>query len=443
MSDVRVRFAPSPTGLLHIGGARTALFNWLYARHTGGKLILRIEDTDAARNSPEAVAIIFQGLTWLGLNWDEGPQADGTSKGDKGPYFQSQRRDIYQKYVAQLLSAGKAYEHEGAVKFKTPRTPAVIPDLVCGEVTFDRTTDPDLVIQRKDGSPVFHLVNVVDDLEMAITHVIRGEDHLSNTPKHLALFEALGAQPPRYGHIPLILNVNGSKMSKRDEGASIGEYIAQGYLPEAVRNYLCLLGWSPKENREVIDIAEVVEKFDLPQINRSNARFDLNKLFWLNGEYMRSVPVERIEPLAIQLLREAGTIGETHDAAYLRAAISIVREKVKLGKELADWLIPFYTEDYAFDPAAVGKVFTAEGLANLEELRKSLADAADFGAAALEERFKTLAATHGKKIGAYIHPVRLAVSGRSVGPSLYHLLEVLGKGRVLARTDRALEKFRK
>jgi len=443
MSDVRVRFAPSPTGLLHIGGARTALFNWLYARHTGGKLILRIEDTDAARNSPEAVAIIFQGLTWLGLNWDEGPQADGTSKGDKGPYFQSQRRDIYQKYVAQLLSAGKAYEHEGAVKFKTPRTPAVIPDLVCGEVTFDRTTDPDLVIQRKDGSPVFHLVNVVDDLEMAITHVIRGEDHLSNTPKHLALFEALGAQPPRYGHIPLILNVNGSKMSKRDEGASIGEYIAQGYLPEAVRNYLCLLGWSPKENREVIDIAEVVEKFDLPQINRANARFDLNKLFWLNGEYMRSVPVERIEPLAIQLLREAGTIGETHDAAYLRAAISIVREKVKLGKELADWLIPFYTEDYAFDPAAVGKVFTAEGLANLEELRKSLADAADFGAAALEERFKTLAATHGKKIGAYIHPVRLAVSGRSVGPSLYHLLEVLGKGRVLARTDRALEKFRK
>ena len=443
MSDVRVRFAPSPTGLLHIGGARTALFNWLYARHTGGKLILRIEDTDAARNSPEAVAIIFQGLTWLGLNWDEGPQADGTSKGDKGPYFQSQRRDIYQKYVAQLLSAGKAYEHEGAVKFKTPRTPAVIPDLICGEVTFDRTTDPDLVIQRKDGSPVFHLVNVVDDLEMAITHVIRGEDHLSNTPKHLALFEALGAQPPRYGHIPLILNVNGSKMSKRDEGASIGEYIAQGYLPEAVRNYLCLLGWSPKENREVIDIAEVVEKFDLPQINRANARFDLNKLFWLNGEYMRSVPVERIEPLAIQLLREAGTIGETHDAAYLRAAISIVREKVKLGKELADWLIPFYTEDYAFDPAAVGKVFTAEGLANLEELRKSLADAADFGAAALEERFKTLAATHGKKIGAYIHPVRLAVSGRSVGPSLYHLLEVLGKGRVLARTDRALEKFRK
>ena len=443
MSDVRVRFAPSPTGLLHIGGARTALFNWLYARHTGGKLILRIEDTDAARNTPEAVAIIFQGLTWLGLDWDEGPQADGTSKGDKGPYFQSQRREVYQKYVARLLSEGKAYEHEGAVKFKTPRTPAVIPDLVCGEVTFDRTTDPDLVIQRKDGSPVFHLVNVVDDLEMAITHVIRGEDHLSNTPKHLALFEALGAQPPRYGHIPLILNVNGSKMSKRDEGASIGEYIAQGYLPEAVRNYLCLLGWSPKENREVIDIAEVIEKFDLPQINRANARFDLNKLFWLNGEYMRSVPVARIEPLAVQLLREAGTLNGTYDAAYLQAALTIVKEKVKLGKELADWLIPFFTEDYAFDPAAVGKVFTAEGLANLEELRKSLAEATDFGAAALEERFKTLAATHGKKIGAYIHPVRLAVSGRSVGPSLYHLLEVLGKDRVLARTDRALEKFRK
>ena len=442
MSEVRVRFAPSPTGLLHIGGARTALFNWLYARHTGGKFILRIEDTDAARNTPEAVAIIFEGLKWLGLDWDEGPQADGTETGDRAPYFQSKRGAIYKKYVDRLLAEGKAYEHEGAVKFKTPKTPCVIPDAICGDVTFDRTTDPDLVIQRKDGSPVFHLVNVVDDLEMGITHVIRGEDHLSNTPKHLALFEAFGAPAPRYAHIPLILNVNGSKMSKRDEGASIGEYIAQGYLPEAVRNYLCLLGWSPKENREVVPIEEVVEKFDLPQVNRSNARFDLNKLFWLNGEYMRSVPLERIEPLAVEALRKAGIIGETYDAAYLKAALGIVKEKIKLGKELADWLSYFFQDDYAFDPAAVGKVFTAEGLANLVELRATLAAASDFTATPLEEAFKTLAATHGKKVGAYIHPVRLAVSGRPVGPSLYHLLEVLGKDRVLARVDRALDKFK-
>ncbi|HEY8966014.1 MAG TPA: glutamate--tRNA ligase family protein [Candidatus Methylacidiphilales bacterium] len=442
-SQVRVRFAPSPTGLLHIGGARTALFNWLYARHTGGKFILRIEDTDASRNSPEAVAIIFQGLQWLGLDWDEGPRPDGTSVGDKGPYFQSQRGAIYKKYVDRLLAEGKAYEHEGAVKFRTPKTVCVVPDLICGDVTFDRTMDPDLVIQRKDGSPVFHLVNVVDDLEMGITHVIRGEDHLSNTPKHLALFEAFGAPAPRYAHIPLILNTNGSKMSKRDEGASIGEYIEQGYLPEAVRNFLCLLGWSPKENREVVPLDEVVKLFDLPQVNRSNARFDLNKLYWITGEYMRAATLERLEELAVPALRKQGLLGETYDSAYLKKALAIVQEKVKLGKELGDWLSYFFKEDFEYDPAAAGKVFTPEGVANLKTLAANLGevDAAEFTAAALEERFKSLAAVEGKKVGAYIHPIRLAVSGRSVGPSLYHLLEVLGKDRTLARADRALAQF--
>src|SRR5271154_2163668 len=247
----RVRFAPSPTGYLHIGGARTALFNWLYARHTGGTFILRIEDTDAARNSQEAVEVILSGLRWLGLDWDEGPltgDATGACKGNSGPYFQSQRSENYQRRVEALLSRGLAYQHEGAVKFKMQREPVVIPDLVVGNVTRELTDreklEPDFVIVRSDGQPVFHLVNVVDDLEMGITHVIRGEDHLSNTQKHLALIEAFGAKPPRYAHIPLILNPNGSKMSKRDEGASISGYIDEGYLPEAVRNYLCLLGWS-------------------------------------------------------------------------------------------------------------------------------------------------------------------------------------------------------
>src|SRR5208337_5261432 len=244
----RVRFAPSPTGYLHIGGARTALFNWLYARHTGGTLILRIEDTDAARNTQEAVDVILTGLRWLGLDWDEGPltgDATGPGKGNFGPYFQSQRKENYQRRVEALLSHGLAYEHEGAVKFKMQREPVVIQDVVVGEVVRKLTdreeADPDFVIVRSDGQPVFHLVNVVDDLEMDVTHVIRGEDHLSNTHKHLALIEAFGAKPPRYAHIPLILNPNGSKMSKRDEGSSIQGYIEQGYLPEAVRNYLCLL----------------------------------------------------------------------------------------------------------------------------------------------------------------------------------------------------------
>src|SRR3954466_13896830 len=261
---VRVRFAPSPTGFLHIGGARTALFNWLYARHTGGTFVLRIEDTDAARNTQEAVDVILKGLRWLGLDWDEGPissEVTGASKGEFGPYYQSQRSENYQRRVEALLSRGLAYEHEGAIKFKMQREPILIPDVVVGDVVRKLTdreeADPDFVIVRSDGQPVFHLVNVIDDLEMDITHVIRGEDHLSNTAKHITLLRAFGVEPPKYAHIPLILNIDGSKMSKRDQGASLTSYMQEGYSPEAVANYLCLLGWSPKNNREKVPIEEV------------------------------------------------------------------------------------------------------------------------------------------------------------------------------------------
>jgi len=429
--------------MFHIGSARTALFNWLYARHTGGTFILRIEDTDAARNKPEYVEVIFQALQWLGLNWDEGPMPGGTVKGDKGPYFQSQRAAIYKRYVDKLLSEGNAYESDGAIKFRTPKTPITVPDLICGNIQFDRTNEPDLVIQRKDGSPVFHLVNVVDDIEMEVTHVIRGEDHLSNTQKHLALIEAFGAKAPHYAHIPLILNPNGSKMSKRDAGASIADYEEQGYLPEAVRNYLCLLGWSPKDNREVISIEDVIAKFALADVGRANARFDIDKLFWINGEYMRAATVEAIEPLALSILRKHGALTGDPDPAYFRAALAIVKEKIKLGRELPEWMSYFFTEDFPYDEAAVKKVFTPEGLANIGKLRERLAaiDAITFTSAGLETEFKTLAAATGQKVGALIHPSRLAVSGRPVGPSLYHLLEVLGKDRVLARMDRAEKKF--
>jgi glutamyl-tRNA synthetase len=442
-SPVRVRFAPSPTGMFHIGSARTALFNWLYARHTGGTFILRVEDTDAARNKPEYVDVIFHALKWLGLDWDEGPQPGGTVKGDKGPYFQSQRAAIYRGYVDRLLSEGKAYESDGAIKFRTPKTPCTVPDLVCGNIQFDRTNEPDLVIQRRDGSPVFHLVNVVDDIEMGITHVIRGEDHLGNTQKHLALIEAIGAKPPQYAHIPLILNPNGSKMSKRDAGSSIAEYEEQGYLPEAVRNYLCLLGWSPKDNREVFPIAEVIEKFDLPHIGRANARFDIDKLFWINGECMRAISLEALAPLALTILKKHGAITDNYDPAYFRVALGIVKEKIKLGRELPEWMAYFFHDDFPYDEQAARKVFTPEGLANLGQLRERLAalDEKTFNAVALEAEFKTLAAASGQKVGALIHPARLAVSGRPVGPSLYHLLEVLGKARVLSRIERAEKKY--
>ncbi|HNC99053.1 MAG TPA: glutamate--tRNA ligase family protein, partial [Myxococcota bacterium] len=267
--NVRVRFAPSPTGYLHIGGARTALFNWLFARHTGGKFILRVEDTDAARNTQAAVEVILSGLRWLGLDWDEGPiNADvtGPCKGDRGPYYQSQRKDLYRRRVEALISHGLAYEADGAVKFRMTREPVVIDDVVVGRVVRPLTDreelDPDFVIVRSDGEPVFHLVNVIDDLEMGITHVIRGEDHLSNTAKHIALFRAFGVEPPKYAHIPLILNPDGSKMSKRDQGASMTYYMEGGYAPEAVVNYLSLLGWSPKDNQELFNRAELIERFD-------------------------------------------------------------------------------------------------------------------------------------------------------------------------------------
>src|ERR1017187_448923 len=323
----RVRFAPSPTGFLHIGGARTALFNWLYARHTGGTFILRIEDTDVARNTQAAVNVILDGLRWLGLAWDEGPisgDATGPGKGDVGPYFQSKRKDNYRRRVDALLSRGLAYEHEGAIKFRRSAEPILIPDLVVGDVRRELTdrevVDPDFVIVRSDGEPVFHLVNVIDDLEMNITHVIRGEDHLSNTAKHIALFRAFGVPPPHYAHIPLILNGDGSKMSKRDQGASLTSYLDNGFLPEAVVNYLCLLGWSPKDNLEKISLVEVVQRFDLPQILRHNARFDYEKLLWLQGEYARELKDDRFYELAVHTFARAGVDTNAFPLPYVKAA---------------------------------------------------------------------------------------------------------------------------
>src|ERR1700722_9424469 len=331
--NVRVRFAPSPTGLLHIGGARTALFNWLYARHTGGTFILRIEDTDTARNTQEATDVILSGLRWLGLDWDEGP-----GRGNFGPYFQSQRGDTYRRRVQELKAKGLAYDSEGAVKFKMDRQPIVIPDLVVGQVTRELTdreaADPDFVIVRSDGQPVFHFVNVVDDLEMNITHVIRGEDHLSNTAKHIALFRAFGVEPPKYAHIPLILNGDGSKMSKRDRGASLTTYLDEGFLPEAVNNYLCLLGWSPKDNTEKLSLKEVVERFDLPQILRHNAKFDYEKLVWLQGEYCREVSNDRFYELAVHALAKAGLDTNKLDVHYVKAALDTCKGKIKTFNEL-------------------------------------------------------------------------------------------------------------
>ena len=441
----RVRFAPSPTGFLHIGGARTALFNWLYARHTGGTFVLRIEDTDAARNSQEAVNVILEGLRWLGLDWDEGPltpDATGPCKGDRGPYFQSQRRENYQRRVEALLSRGLAYEHEGAVKFKMQRETTIIPDLIRGDVRRDLTdreeADPDFVLVRSDGGPMFHLVNVIDDLEMGITHVIRGEDHLSNTAKHIALFRAFGVEPPLYAHIPLILNADGSKMSKRDRGASLATYLDEGFLPEAVNNYLCLLGWSPKENTEKMSLAEVTERFDLPQILRHNAKFDFEKLLWLQGEYCRELPSDRFYELAVHALAKAGIDTNTFDVAYVKAALDTCKGKIKTFKELPAYGGFYFQDEVAYEPEAARKSFVPENKPRLEKLRDAFAKLEKFDAASIETALKTTAAELGVKVGVLVHPVRLACMGSPHGPSLYHLLEVIGREKATGRIEKAL-----
>jgi glutamyl-tRNA synthetase len=445
---VRVRFAPSPTGFLHIGGARTALFNWLYARHTGGTFVLRIEDTDVARNTQEAVNVILNGLRWLGLNWDEGPltsDATGPCKGDRGPYFQSQRKENYQRRVEALLSHGLAYEHEGAIKFKMQREPILIPDLVVGDVlrklTDREEVDPDFVIVRSDGQPVFHLTNVVDDLEMGVTHVIRGEDHLANTAKHIALFRAFGIPPPHYAHIPLILNADGTKMSKRDQGALMTAYVEGGYVPEAVVNYLCLLGWSPKNNREKMPLPEVVGLFDLPQILRHNARFDAEKLLWLNGEYVRELGDDRFYELSVHALARAGLDTNKFPLEYVKAALDTCKGKFKLFTELPAYGGFYFKDEIAYDPEGAKKSFVPENKPRVEKLCDAFGKLAAFDAASLEAALKAVAAELGVKVGVLIHPTRLAVTGNPNGPSLYHVLEVLGKETTLARIERALKLF--
>jgi glutamyl-tRNA synthetase len=439
-SDIRVRFAPSPTGYLHIGGARTALFNWLFARHHGGKFVLRIEDTDTKRNTEEAMAAIYEGLQWLGLNWDEGPRAGG----NYGPYLQSERAELYERYLKKLQDAGHIFEDQGALRFRSPREHVVVDDIVCGKIDFDLSnpaTHPDMTLRRPDGSWIFHFVNVIDDLEMKISHVIRGEDHLSNTPKHIEIFRALGVTPPHYAHIPLILNRDGSKMSKRDEGARVEYYIRRGYLPAAVRNYLCLLGWSPKDNREKIDIDEIIRIFDLKNIGRSSATFDPDKLHWLNGEYARELSGSEFYDLAVEKLKASGVKLESFPEKYVRAALETCKGKINTFDELPAYCGFYFTDNFDYNPEGAAKHFTAENKEKLQAVRDALKALEKFDAAIIETTLKGTAAKLGVKVGGIVHPTRLAVTGSNVGPSLYHLLEVLGKEKVVARIDRALSTF--
>ena len=457
MSQVRVRFAPSPTGFFHIGSARTALFNWLYARHTGGVFILRIEDTDKERNSEAFLSLIYDSLSWLGLNWDEGPKVGANGGGDFGPYRQSERGAVYKAYVDRLLASGRAYEKDGAIWFKllgeryevfdehrkktvtkVKVPPVVIGDMIRGRV--ERVEDEDFVIVRSDGNPVFHLVNVVDDIAMNVTHIIRGEDHLSNTSKHVHLYEGFGVKPPAFAHIPLILKQNGpGKMSKRDQGALIEEYQRRGYLPEALVNFLCLLGWNPGDDREKMPIADVIRLFDLPGVNQSNARFDDKKLAHMNMAYLLELAPEKFAAQARDFFaRQTGNAvaqaALAADASYFDAVMRLSQPKIKGVEELPAYTGYFFSDEFPIDAKVREKVMgKGDPKARLRELADAL-PAMDFASdTAIEEAIKALAAKNGLGFGDYQSVARLAVSGTNVGPSITGMFRVLGRERVLAR----------
>ena len=448
MSEARVRFAPSPTGFFHIGSARTALFNWLYARHTEGKFILRIEDTDKERNTDEALKVLLDGMRWLGLDWDEGPEVGG----GYGPYFQSERQAIYDEYLKKLEDAGRTYEKDGAIWFKlegeryttyddfkkaevekVKTVPVVIEDAVRGRV--ERAEEMDFVIVRKDGNPVFHFVNVVDDIAMGITHVIRGEDHLSNTSKHVELFNAFGVEPPKFAHIPLILKESGpGKMSKRDKGALIEDYEQRGFLPAAVRNYICLLGWSPKDDQEKMDIGEIIERFDFPGINKGNARFDEQKLAALNSEYLREMEIGSFTFLVRPILAEAGVVAEDEDEDYLQAVLKLAQPKARSLEDLPDYLRYFFNETYTSDEKVAGKIAKkADPKALIAEILPVLEGLDNFDAESIKSALEAHAEGQGQKVFAYFPALRFAVSWQGGGPELLPMLEVMGRERVLGR----------
>jgi glutamyl-tRNA synthetase len=535
MSVPRLRFAPSPTGYLHVGGARTALFNWLYARRTGGVFVLRIEDTDVERSSAEMVTGILDGMRWIGLDWDEGPEVGG----DHGPYFQSQRLARYRELAEQLVREGHGYycycgtdtrgaeaprlqtssewspgspdgwslgasapgspkapddgEDEGdtprgeswtydrrcsrltpeeiagreaaklprAIRFRVPPGETTFHDLVHGDITFDNAHIEDFVALRSDGHPTYHLSVVADDIDMAITHVVRGDDHISNTPKQVLLYRAFGKPLPAFAHVPLILGPDKRRLSKRHGATSVTEYSKQGFLPEAMMNFLALLGWSPGDDRELFTREELIAAFSLEGISSSNAVFNPEKLEWFSAQHIARMPaaglVRRIEPL----LREAGlwpptwSPGSSFDSpsdaalaqdkldpgegAWLARLVEVLRPRAKRLTDFVEKGRPFLVDEVEYDADAVKKHLSSpEALAHLAAVRDTCAAVGEFSAAALEPAIRALAEARGVKAGVLIHPTRVAVVGRAESPGIFEVLELLGRERALARMGVAL-----
>lgn len=495
---VRVRFAPSPTGYLHIGGARTALYNWLFARKHKGTFVLRIEDTDEARSTDESVGAILESMKWLGLDWDEGPELqtgnsklETRSKGEYGPYFQMQANEqgIYKQYAEKLLAEGKAYkcfctpeeveemrkaaqavkkvpkydgrcrsltpdqikqkEAEGkkyVIRLKVPEEgKTAFDDVIRGHVEFENYMLDDFVLVKASGVPTYNFAVVVDDVRMKITHIIRGDDHLSNTPKQIHIYNALGWQTPVFAHISMILGPDGSRLSKRHGHTSVLEYKTEGYLPDAMINYLALLGWSTEDSQNIFGIpGELTDKFSLERCAKNPAVFDPQKLLWMNGEYVRRAGGDKLPDIYFKWAQETGQGDKTKgwDKALMSRILTTEFEKVKLLKDVPGLVDFFFTDNVEYNPEAVQKTLKTDvaqkvlagGLLKLRVQE-------DFSAAALEKLARDMAAEHGLKAGQVFHPVRVAISGRTTGPSLFHAMEWLGKEKVLKRIEDCLNKF--
>jgi len=464
MSSVITRFAPSPTGDLHIGGARTALFNWLYARRNGGKFILRIEDTDRERSTDEFVQAILDGMSWLGLAWDQ------------GPYFQTDRMSLYEKEAGRLLDAGKAYRcvctpeelelrreemkarkekprYDGrcrnlppgsadgkpsVVRFKAPsQGQTVVRDLLRGDVTFENSELDDLVILRTDGTPTYNFVVVVDDASMGITHVLRGDDHLNNTPKQLQIYEALGYPVPRIGHFPLIHGMEGGKMSKRDAETSVIKYREMGYLPEAIVNYLARLGWGHGD-QEIFSVAELVDLFSLDHVNLSPSRFDINKLLHLNAHYIKEADNGRLATLLIPFLKARGI--EATPSPWLERAISTLKERSRTLAEMAD-ASEYYFRERETDPKAAAKFLTPDIGPAFEEIAIAFSALPEFSHASMEAAITAVVEKRGGTLKIH-QPIRVALTGGTASPGLFDVMEILGREEVVRRLSKAAKRIR-
>ncbi len=432
--SVRVRFAPSPTGNVHIGNIRAAIFNWLFARHEGGKFLLRVEDTDRERSTQEAIETLLQCMAWLGLDYDE------------PAVYQSRQSERHLAVADELVRKGLAYkDNKGGggecVIFRMPKQGHLeYTDLVKGTIRKKAEDTQDFVIVRSDGTPVFHLSNVVDDVDMAITHVIRGDDHVENTFKHIELFKAIGAPVPQYAHLPMIVNNQGKPYSKRDGAAFVGEFKEQGYLPEALFNFLLLLGWAPGDDREVLTREEMILLFTLDRCKSSAARFDSKKLVWMNGEYIRRQPREVFEAEFVSRVQSGGYSIEGTDLAGIMEQMQI---RTRFYSEIPTSCAYFFTDDYAFDPKGLEKRLKVEGVpALLDEVAGKYAALPVFDVQTTHEVLSAMGEARGTGLGSMVHPVRVAVSGLTEGPGLFEMLALLGRDKVCARLRAVAQRLR-